>query len=285
MKKKNVKYLSKFVRLDGKTAVITGASGAIGKQIAAGFLVLGANVVLPSITMEEGNGAKAELVSLGYDESKISIYQIDLGSNDSVDAFVDAVKDKSINYLINNAGVISNKWAYPVNFTGTVYLTAKLTPLLNKNPNSTVVFQSSLSYQFGKVDWSDVRGDNLIKPIKTYSRSKRLLNLAVVAMKEGFLKNYPNVQYAIAHPGCVPSDIMGKKSKLSHAIGKRLFHTAETAALSAILAAIKPVPDDKLVGPRCLGVWGRPKFKNLHKALFIESEQEQIKKVLEDILP
>ncbi|MDR0850570.1 MAG: SDR family NAD(P)-dependent oxidoreductase [Christensenellaceae bacterium] len=277
MKFKNQKYLLRFGSLKGKTAVITGASGAIGKHIVTNFLLMGAEVILPALP-GEGEALKEELSSK-FDGSRISVYPIDLCDTASIDKFAEEIKDKNINFLINNAGVIGKR-AYQVNFWGTVYLTIKLTPLLNKNQGSKVAFQSSFSYRFSKIDWTDAESAKVEKKLKAYANSKKLLSLAIVTLKKDFLPAYPNVEYAIAHPGCVASDINGKVSDFSKKMSKLFLHSAETGSLSVTTAALKPVPENRLVGPRCVGIWGKPRFRKLSKSIFDEKELEQIKQLI-----
>ena len=280
VKKKTKRYLKRHFRgFEGKTAIVTGASGAIGKQIASSFLELGMTVILPALP-NECDPLRAEL-STGYDIKKIITYPIDLTNLDSIKSFVAQIQDKNINYLVNNAGVIG-KLDYLVNFRGTLELTLALLPILNKSKDSRVVFQSSFSYRMAHIDWKEPNKFWSDKKLKSYAVTKRLVNLSIVALKADYMKKYPNVKIAIAHPGAVASDINGKATKLQRAISKPFLHTAETAALSAVYAAFKPVPDKKLVGPRGFGIWGRPKKRPLDKRLFNPSEQERISKLLHD---
>jgi NAD(P)-dependent dehydrogenase (short-subunit alcohol dehydrogenase family) len=277
LKIKNKKYLFKRFgekSLTGKTAVITGASGAIGKQIAVNFLTLDADIIVTYLHEAEGQGLKQSLVTdYGFSADKITMLALDLTDRASIDKFVEEIEKSGahVKYLINNAGVIGAK-AYTVNFDGTIYLSLKMTPLLNKTPGACVVFQSSLSYRFHKIDWEDIEAKKQKKRLTVYAKSKRLLNQTIIALKREWLPEYPNVTYAIAHPGCVISDIMGKPGAISKFLAKPFFHSAATASLSATAAALVRVPEDKLLGPRCFGIWGRPVERKLDKKLFDEGE-------------
>lgn len=281
MKYKNQKYLKRFGSLEGKTAVITGASGAIGKQIAINFLLMGSNVILPSLP-NETEQLKTEL-SAQFDANKIQVYPIDLTDYTSINKFIEQIKTQNIDYLINNAGVIG-RLAYKINFLGTMYLTLRLTPLLNKNKNSSVVFQNSFSYRMAKIDWEDLENTKDPKKIRAYAKTKRMQALAVVYLKKNFLKDYPNVKFVIAHPGAVASDINGKATDFQKKISKLFLHSAQTASLSATKAALANVPDNKLAGPRYLGIWGRPRFRGLQKSLYSGQEQAKIKPVIDALI-
>jgi hypothetical protein len=104
-----------------------------------------------------------------------------------------------------------------------------------------------------------------------------------VALRQDYLREFQNVRYEIAHPGCVFSDITGsfggRLKKVVNFLTKAVFHSAQTAALSIVVTTLKPVPDKKLVGPRWFGIWGKPKFRKLDKRLY-GKEQEKIKRSL-----
>jgi NAD(P)-dependent dehydrogenase (short-subunit alcohol dehydrogenase family) len=95
--------LDKF-RLDGKTVLITGGSGLMGKRYAIGLLDVGANVVLLDINSASLEKAKVVL-SKDYDNTRIMTQVCDITSKDSLAKARDAVCAKygSVNVLINNA--------------------------------------------------------------------------------------------------------------------------------------------------------------------------------------
>lgn len=96
--------MDKF-RLDGKVALITGASYGIGFAIAAAMAEAGATIVF--------NDIKQELVDKGlaaYKEAGIEAhgYVCDVTDEDAVNAFIAKVTAEvgHINILVNNAGII-----------------------------------------------------------------------------------------------------------------------------------------------------------------------------------
>ncbi|MCL2621533.1 MAG: SDR family NAD(P)-dependent oxidoreductase [Firmicutes bacterium] len=274
---KNIKYLNNLPTLSGKCAVITGASGVIGKQIAVQFLALGATVVLPCLKEEEGEQLKQEL-QVQFKADKIIVTELNLTDSKSIDNLVKLCQTLNVSFLVNNAGVIG-RLAYQVNFKGTLELTNKMLPMLNKHTDSVIVFQSSMSYNTAKIKWL-CKDHNNKKRLAAYAETKLLLNLAVVNMRQNILKNFENVRLEICHPGCVISDIMGKVGNFWKKVAKLFFHTASTAALSATVAAVKTVPNFYLVGPKWFGVWGKPKFRKLNKKLFKAENQNLISNVL-----
>lgn len=92
-------------RLDGKIALITGASYGIGFAIAEGFAKAGATIVF--------NDIKQELVDKGlvsYKEAGINAkgYVCDVTNEDAVNAMVKQIEKEVgvIDILVNNAGII-----------------------------------------------------------------------------------------------------------------------------------------------------------------------------------
>jgi gluconate 5-dehydrogenase len=97
-------FMQKF-SLEGKTALITGASYGIGMAIAKGMAAAGATIVF--------NDIKQELVDKGlasYKEAGIEAhgYVCDVTNEDSVNELVAKIEKEvgPINILVNNAGII-----------------------------------------------------------------------------------------------------------------------------------------------------------------------------------
>lgn len=91
--------------LNGKIAVVTGASRGIGKAIAMKFAQLGATVVINY----NGSAQKAEEVkqSITADGGRAVIMQCNVADYDACEAFIKEVIDQfgRIDILVNNAGI------------------------------------------------------------------------------------------------------------------------------------------------------------------------------------
>lgn len=91
--------------LDGKIAVVTGASRGIGKAIVLKLASLGASVVVNYNGSEErALQVKAEIEEQG---TKASVYQCDVSDFESCETFIqDVIKEYGrIDILVNNAGI------------------------------------------------------------------------------------------------------------------------------------------------------------------------------------
>ena len=92
-------------RLDGKVALVTGASYGIGFAIAKGFAEAGATIVFNDIKQELVDKGLAAYRELGIDAHG---YVCDVTNEDAVGAFVKKVEAEVgiIDILVNNAGII-----------------------------------------------------------------------------------------------------------------------------------------------------------------------------------
>lgn len=96
-------------RLDGKTALVTGARRGIGKAMAIALAEAGADVIATSATLEaQGSEVEKEIVTRGR---QYRGYACDLGDRAAVYRFVETVKAENppVDILVNNAGTILRK--------------------------------------------------------------------------------------------------------------------------------------------------------------------------------
>jgi 2-deoxy-D-gluconate 3-dehydrogenase len=90
-------------KLDGKVAVVTGASRGLGQAIAVGLAEAGADIALVDIL--DMSDSKAQIEKLGR---KCAVIQADLSKKESAETIVSAAVDQlgGIDILFNNAGII-----------------------------------------------------------------------------------------------------------------------------------------------------------------------------------
>lgn len=91
--------------LEGKTAIITGASRGIGRQVALVFAKYGANIAGTDLRYDENaESLEKEAAALGV---KCKLYASDASNFDSCQQVVDAIVEDfgRVDILINNAGI------------------------------------------------------------------------------------------------------------------------------------------------------------------------------------
>jgi NAD(P)-dependent dehydrogenase (short-subunit alcohol dehydrogenase family) len=100
--------------LEGKTAVLTGASGFLGRTFALALLANGARVV--ALGRSERLVTEAAAWANQFGEDKISVRQIDMYEAAALDDLCDAIaaEEKSIDVLINNAHELGSATGFNV---------------------------------------------------------------------------------------------------------------------------------------------------------------------------
>lgn len=119
--------------LKGKTAIITGGSGGIGRGLVMDFAKEGLNVISASRDAATGEAMAAEAESAGF-EGKILAIATDVTDRSSVDAMVARCNEAfgPVDVLVNNAGGVAHmsdfedfdeegrKWEIALNIDGVV---------------------------------------------------------------------------------------------------------------------------------------------------------------------
>ena len=95
--------VSNLFSLDGKVALVTGASRGIGRGIAVGLASAGANLALVARSESKLIEAQQEIRSIG---AQVEIFPCDLSQTDDIPALVGEVIGafEQIDILVNNAG-------------------------------------------------------------------------------------------------------------------------------------------------------------------------------------
>ena len=90
-------------RLDGKTAIVTGGAGGLGKPMAMAYAAAGANVVVASRNAATIGEVAAEIEAGG--QSALAV-PVDITDAEQVDAMVARTVDAygAVDVVVNNAG-------------------------------------------------------------------------------------------------------------------------------------------------------------------------------------
>ncbi|XP_012055376.1 PREDICTED: peroxisomal hydratase-dehydrogenase-epimerase-like [Atta cephalotes] len=256
-------------RLDGKTVVITGASGGIGKETARDLYARGARVILACRNMEKANKAVEDIKNnplSRFEKSKyknnageLAIYFLDLCSLKNVrDCAKNLLTNEAaIHILINNAGVATypnkktedgNQTTLQVNHLGHFLLTLLLLPKMQKSsPNCRIINVSSIAHMFADIDFDDINLERSYGPIRSYAQSK-LANILFTKELARRLKtaNIHGINVYSLHPGLIPTDISRYSSNtifpgatLCYTLFAQLFYkNAEQGAQTTIYCCI-----------------------------------------------
>src|SRR5215218_8332389 len=142
------------MRLAGRTAVITGAAGGIGRAIAVSLAGRGCNLALADID-EDGMAGTADRAQ--GNGVRVSRHRLDVADRGAVAEFpnVVAAEHSGVDVLVNNAGVavggtfeqvaeVDFEWLFEINFWGVVRMTRAFLPLLRASGDARVVNLSSV---------------------------------------------------------------------------------------------------------------------------------------------
>ena len=149
------------MKLDNRTALITGAASGIGRATAQAFAEAGARIILADI--DEANGAKAaaELRAAGH----VADYmQVDLTAPESIDAFAARVMQRygAPDVIVNGAGWgrthpfwegTPELWSKVIalNFIGPMQLVKALVPAMIERKSGRIVNVSSDAGRVGSL--------------------------------------------------------------------------------------------------------------------------------------
>ena len=194
------------MRLQNKTAIITGAGNGIGKEAAFTFGKEGANVVVADYNLEAAEKVVAEMNEFGG--NAIAVH-VNVADQESVQKMVEETIRKfgHIDILINNAGITSDAMLYKmspeawqnvvdVNLTGVFYCTQAVIPKMMEQGKGKIISTSSVSGVYGNVGQTN------------YAATKA----GVIGMTKSWAKEYGgrgiNVNAVV--PGFIETDMVAK---------------------------------------------------------------------------
>jgi NAD(P)-dependent dehydrogenase (short-subunit alcohol dehydrogenase family) len=255
--------------LDGRTAVVTGATGGIGGVVARELARAGAQVVIAA--RDEARGAaRAEQVRAAAPAAQVEVLHLDLASLASVRAFAERFSGayEGADILINCAGVMAVpeqrtedgfELQFGVNHLGHFALTGLLLPDMQDRPGARIVTVSSLNHQWGRIDWDDPQQTRGYKAWRGYNQSKLANLLFAFELDRRLRAAGAAAESLAAHPGYTDTGLQGRVGgPVAHGVLRvtnRLFgQEPDVGALPVLYAAAAPgVPGGSYIGPRRFG--------------------------------
>ncbi|KAI9734362.1 MAG: hypothetical protein M1834_002468 [Cirrosporium novae-zelandiae] len=204
-------------QLVGKVAFITGCSSGIGIETARALAATGATVFCTARDMEKGKSALADFLEPG----RVELLKLDLSSFDSVRACAKEFleKSKTLNILVNNAGVMTCpesrtadgfETQFGTNHLAHFLLFNLLKPVLlaSSTPdfNSRVVSVSSTEHRYVKgINFENFNLEGIYDPRTAYGQSK----LANIYMANEIERLYggKGLHAFSLHPGGISSGL------------------------------------------------------------------------------
>lgn len=187
-------------KLDGKTAVVTGASRGIGRAIALELAKEGANVVVNySGSKEKADEVVEEVLKIG---KKAIAVQANVADNESVQNLMKTALDEfgSIDILVNNAGITRDnllmrmkeeEWdeVIQTNLKGVFLCTKAVTRQMMKQRSGRIINIASVvgvTGNAGQANYTAAKA-GVIGLTKTTSRELASRNILVNAVAPGFI--------------------------------------------------------------------------------------------------
>lgn len=233
-------------KLEGKTAIITGASKGIGEGIARVFARYGAKLVLAARSDAVEKLAK-ELTDSGYEAIGV---KTDVSDKESVNNLVKTAIEKyqTIDILVNNAGVCvlgdllscsdeQRDYHINVNINGVWNVTKAVAPYMIKNKSGKIVVMSSVTGDMvadpGEAAYAMTKSA-LVGFTKAAARELAEYNITVNAICPGYVMT-PLVE-GMARQSCL-EDPQSVIDGIASAVPlKRLANPEEIGELAAFLS-------------------------------------------------
>jgi NAD(P)-dependent dehydrogenase (short-subunit alcohol dehydrogenase family) len=167
--------------MTGRTVLVTGGTGGIGKATAAGLAVLGAHVAITGRDRARADAAAAEIRTATG--GQVDVFVADLSSQADVRRLASDVLAKlpRIDVLVNNVGGYWNtrhvtadglERTFAVNHLAPFLLTQLLLDRLQESAPARVVTVSSNAHAAGRIDFDDLQGERSYSGERAYSQSK-----------------------------------------------------------------------------------------------------------------
>jgi NAD(P)-dependent dehydrogenase (short-subunit alcohol dehydrogenase family) len=208
--------------LRGRTALVTGSTDGLGREVAMRLAGLGAAVIVHGRNRERGEETVRAIEAAG---SEAVFYRADLGSLAEVKELAATVEanHRSLSLLINNAGIWTDgsnerrmstdghELVFAVNYLAPYVLSRELLPLLRKGAPARIVNVSSVAQQ--PVDFDDPMLARAYSASRAYAQSK----LAIVMLTLDLAAELPPAEITAnaLHPATLMATAMVEKAGMT----------------------------------------------------------------------
>lgn len=237
--------------MEGKTALVTGATGGIGLETAAAIAAQGARLLVTARDPARGDAAAAEIRRRAPD-ARVETLLADLSSQRQVRALAAEVQRRTdrLHLLVNNAGAIVMKReltedglerTFATNHLAYFLLTTLLEPLLRASAPARIVNVASGAHFRQTLDLADLQSERGYAGMRVYGRSK-LANILFTYELARRLEG-SGVTANCLHPGVVATGFAARSGgwmELGWKIIRPFILTPAEGAKTSILLATSP---------------------------------------------
>lgn len=238
--------------MEGKVALITGATSGIGKATATGLAKLGATVVLVARSQEKGLAVRDEIRAQSGNP-QVEVLFADLSSQQSIRELATAFQQRypRLHVLMNNAGGIffrrettvdGLELTFALDHLAYVLLTNLLLDMLTASAPARIINVSSNAEASGRIDFADLQAERRYVAFPVYAQAKlanMLFTYELARRLEG-----TGVTANAVRPGPVATNFGGSGRSLLNRVFPLIFRVIgkppEVAARTAILLASDP---------------------------------------------
>ncbi len=196
----------------GRTVLVTGGSGGIGRATALGLAAMGAHLAITGRDRGRTQDAAGEIRAVG---GQVDMFVADLSSQAQVRRLAGEVLQSlpRIDVLVNNAGGFWNtrhvtadglERTFALNHLAPFLLTSLLLARLKHSAPARVVTVSS-NQAIGRIDFDDLQGERSYSGARAYNQSK-LANVLFTYELARRLQGTTVTANAL-HPGVVRTDL------------------------------------------------------------------------------
>ena len=164
----------------GRTVLVTGASGGIGRATAQGLATMDAHVAITGRDRERTEAAAREMRAAG---GRVDVFVANLSSQSEARRLADEVLESlpRIDVLVNNVGGYWNtrhvtadglERTFALNHLAPFLLTNLLLDRLKESAPARVVTVSSHAHAQGRIDFDDLHGERSYSGARAYNQSK-----------------------------------------------------------------------------------------------------------------
>jgi retinol dehydrogenase 14 len=165
----------------GRTVLVTGGTGGIGRATALGLAAMGAHLAITGRDRGRAESAAREIRAAGG--GQVDVFVADLSAQSQVRALAGEALQRlpRIDVLVNNAGGYWNtrhvtadglERTFALNHLAPFLLTSLLLGRLKRSAAARVVTVSSSVHATGRIDFDDLQGERSYSGARAYSQSK-----------------------------------------------------------------------------------------------------------------